>query len=120
MPIKATILCLDDEAPALQLRSMVLQSAGYRVLPATQVEEAMKLFQENQVDLVISDHLLQGATGAEVARTMKKLKPQVPIMLLSGLAEIPEGADAVDSFVSKGQNPADLLLHIDRMLKRSA
>lgn len=120
MPVKATILCLDDEATALQLRCMVLEDAGYRVLSATEVTQAMDLFKNNLVDLVISDHLLHGATGAEVAQEMKRLKPQVPIMLLSGLPDPPEGAEAVDSFVSKGQNPADLLKHIDLMLKRSA
>lgn len=116
----STILCLDDETVPLQLRRLVLESAGYRVLAATEVEQAMELFRDNHVDLVISDHLLKGANGSEVAREMKRLKPDVPIMLLSGLTEAPADADAVDSFVSKGQNPADLLQRIALMLKRTA
>jgi CheY-like chemotaxis protein len=120
MQEKATILCVDDEAPALYLRRLVLENAGYRVLTATEVPQAMELFQGNQVDLVIADHLLRGATGGEVAHEMKRLKPDVPIMIFSGLAELPEGAESADSFVSKGQSPTELLKQIADLLQRGA
>lgn len=115
---KATILCLDDEAPSLYLRRLVLESAGYRVLMATEVPQAMEIFQGNHIDLVIADHLLRGATGGEVAQAMKSLKPHVPIMIFSGLAELPEGGESADSFVSKGQSPTDLLKHVANLLAR--
>jgi two-component system response regulator CpxR len=117
MQEKPTILCLDDEEPALHLRRLVLESAGYRVLAATEVPAAMELFRENHVDLVIADHLLRGATGGQVAQQMKRVKPEVPIMIFSGLAETPEGAESADAFVSKGQNPTDLLKHVANLLK---
>ena len=64
------ILCIDDEVATLALRSLVLRSAGYEVLSAADGAAALELFRGVQVDLVITDHLLPGLTGTQLAAEM--------------------------------------------------
>jgi CheY-like chemotaxis protein len=107
--VPATILCVDDESGALLVRKAILERSGYFVLTAINAEDALKTFSSVQIDLVVSDHLLPGATGTEMARQMKRLKPGIPILLLSGLIEPPAGTEYTDGYIDKGQGPEKLL-----------
>jgi CheY-like chemotaxis protein len=115
---KPTILCVDDNETALYVRKLVLESAGYSVLAASDSATAMELFSSSAVDLVVSDHFLQNTTGTELAAAMKKLKPEVPIVIISGLVEEPEGMEHVDLFISKVDSPPQVLRKISELLKR--
>ena len=114
----AVILLIDDEATPLSYRTLLLQSEGYSVLTASSAEEGLKVFRENHVDLVMSDHLLGSATGTEVAAEMKQIKPDVPVIIYSGVIEIPEGAECSDLFLSKTEPVAIMLQQISDVLKR--
>jgi DNA-binding response OmpR family regulator len=96
---------------------MVLEVAGYAVLTASDVELAMQLFTSAAVDMVISDHLLQGKTGTELAAEMKRLKPTIPIVIVSGMVEEPEGMEHADLFIGKGVAPPIWLKKIANVLK---
>jgi len=99
-------------------RRLLLSIAGYTVLTATSCESAIKLFACNHVDLVITDHLLPDSTGAELASGMKRLKPEVPIVLLTGLVDLPPGYDDVDLLLTKGLTPQDFLGNIAKLLSK--
>src|SRR5271168_3036992 len=93
-PAKAPlILCIDDADIALRIRKLLLGGEGYRVLTASSGEDGMELFKQNAVELVIADHFLSGKTGIETAREMKELKPEVPILIVSGALEKPDGLE---------------------------
>jgi two-component system, OmpR family, response regulator CpxR len=111
------ILCVDDEKPALFLRSAVFTSAGYKVLTAGSSVEALQVFAENHVDLVITDHLLVGATGTALAKEIKQLRPQIPVVILSGVVDEPEGMSAANLFLSKNAGPTEMLAQVARLLK---
>jgi DNA-binding response OmpR family regulator len=81
----------------LFLRRTVLERAGYRVFTALNAEEALHIFGSRKISLVISDHLLPGVTGTEMARTMKLAQPRLPILLLSGVADAPAGTEILTS-----------------------
>ena len=95
------ILLVDDDPLGLQTRTAVLESNGYRVLIAHTAEEGLRVLQGQQVDLVISDHFLRDKRGTALAEEMKRLKPDVPVMILSGASEVPEGIEKADIFVTK-------------------
>ena len=114
----AVILLIDDEATPLSCRTLLLQSEGYSVLTASSAEEGLKAFRENHVDVVMSDHLLGSVTGTEVAAQMKRVKPEVPVIIYSGVIEIPEGAECADLFLSKTEPVAIMLQQISDVLKR--
>jgi CheY-like chemotaxis protein len=117
--VPPTILCVDDESGALLIRKTILERSGYLVLTATNAEDALKMFGSTQIDLVVSDHLLPGATGTDMARQMKQMKPNVPILLLSGLVDPPAGTEYTDGFLDKGQGPEKLLGAIAAALSKS-
>jgi CheY-like chemotaxis protein len=114
-----TILCIDDNETALNVRKMVLEVAGYSVLTASDVDLAMQLFTSSAVDMVISDHLLQGKTGTELAAEMKRLKPAIPIVIVSGVVQEPEGVEHADLYIVKGEAPAVWLKKISDVLQNN-
>jgi CheY-like chemotaxis protein len=103
------ILCIDDTDIALRVKKLLLDSVGYKVLTAQSAEDGFELFKQNPIDLVIADHFLSAKTGTEIAREMKQLKPEVPILIVSAAAEEPAGLEFADGFLAKCE-PADVLL----------
>ena len=114
---KPTLLCIDDNQSALHVRQMVLESAGYTVLIAIDSAAAMEIFSSSVVDMVVSDHFLQDGTGIELAAAMRKLKPAVPIVIISGLVDAPEGMEHADLFISKADSPPEVLRKISELLR---
>jgi CheY-like chemotaxis protein len=111
------ILCVDDSTTALQVRTLVLQHNGYEVLAASNGVEAMTIFRQDRVDLVVLDHFLEDGLGTTLATEMKRLKPQIPVVILSGAMELPDGFDVADVFISKLEPTVVVLETIDRLLK---
>ncbi len=108
---KPLILCLEDNPTYLELRKKVLERDGYEVISVTTAFEAVKALRQLPICATVADHLLHGATGTQLARHMKKIKPQVPIILFSGA--VPENLDGVDVYLNKGE-PAGKFLDIVR------
>ena len=112
------VLCIDDQANALELRKLVLQKTGYRVLTATSARQALKIFRENAVDVVLMEDVV-GNTGSSVlVPQMKALKPEVPVALYSAdRTESLEGLRFADMFITKLASIDELLCAIRRLLK---
>ena len=86
---KKTILWVDDEEIALEVWSQMLQKLGYSVLQARYGYEALEIFKKrkNKISLVILDMRMPGMNGVEVYDRLKKIQPQVKIILVSGYIE---------------------------------
>jgi len=112
------ILCIDDDDIALRVRKLMLGSAGYNILTASSGEDGLEVLKQEPVNLVIADHFLSAKTGTEIAREMKEVKPEVPILIVSAAAEKPSGLEFADGFVPKGEGPDVLLGAIAVLLKR--
>jgi CheY-like chemotaxis protein len=115
--VKPLILCIEDNALYLTLRKKVLEREGYDVIGVTTPVEALKALRDSPVCAVIADHMLQGTTGAELARGMKKIKPKVPIILFSGT--VPQTLNSVDVYVNKGEPTAKFLGIVRAVVQRS-
>ncbi len=115
--LKATILCIDDQWNGLIGRKMLLESNGYEVLEATGGDEGLKLFLSHSVDAVVLDYQMPGMNGDVVDAKMKRVKSNVPIMLLSAYGPLPKKKlKAVDTFLSKSQPPQILLSTLQGLL----
>jgi CheY-like chemotaxis protein len=114
--LKTVILCVDDEPNSLVLRKLVLQKAGYEVVTASSAVLAMDVLASREVDLVLSDQLMPGQTGTELARQIKTKWPSLPVILISGVNEIPTDADIADLFMSKVEGPVIMCQKINDVL----
>jgi CheY-like chemotaxis protein len=112
------ILCIDDDDISLRVRKFLLASVGFNVLTANSGEGGFELFKLYPIELVIADHFLTDKTGTEIAREMKELKPEVPILILSAAAEKPDGIEFADGFVAKGEPPQLVLDTIAHLLAK--
>jgi DNA-binding NtrC family response regulator len=108
-----TVLCVDDEMEALDLRKKVLEAHGYRVLTASNAKEALKLFDSEEIDVVLADHQLKGQSGTALAAEIKRRKPDVAVAIYSGVAHPPEDIDKADMFITKLVTPEELLAYLE-------
>jgi CheY-like chemotaxis protein len=113
------ILCVDDEENQLAVRKLVLERSGYAVLTATSGQQALLLVPCHQIDLVLSDHLMPGLTGTELTRQIKALRPDLPVILISAVNEIPDDAMDADLFMSKLDGPLVMCQNISVVLAGS-
>jgi DNA-binding NtrC family response regulator len=109
---------VDDEHNALLLRKLVLEKAGYRVLTAGSLAEAMEVVSSTPVDLVLSDQLMPAGTGTDLARQIKANHPGVPVIIISGVNELPPDATEADLFMSKVEGPIAMCEKISSVLER--
>lgn len=119
-PEHRTVLCVEDEELQLRARKMLFESAGYRVLEARSAKQAVELFSSNAVDAVVMDYWLsdQDGNGTVVAEQMKRLRPRIPILMLSGFSALPGEGALVDSWIRKSQvDPENLVTEVDRLIK---
>jgi two-component system, OmpR family, response regulator CpxR len=116
---KKTILCVDDNEQALSVRKFLLETRGYRVLTASSSQQALELFREGGIDLVLSDLVMPYMDGNELIRCMKELAPEVPTRLISGSVKAFDRANRADAFLPKGAcSPVEMLERIRVMVAR--
>jgi CheY-like chemotaxis protein len=112
-----TILCVDDEKLQLQLRKALLESAGFIVLAAQSSEDAMEMFRTHHVDAVVTDYWLSGNNGTALAEQMKRLRPRIPILMLSGFSSLPGEGAVVDAWLRKAEvEPEELIETVNRLI----
>lgn len=105
---KLNILVVDDDALVLMNTVAMLEDLGHRVSEAYSGAEALKLYEQENFDLVVTDHAMPRMTGAQMAATIRAVRPAQPILLATGYADIPPGADATLPRLSKPFTQANL------------
>src|SRR3974390_478809 len=112
-----TVLCVDDEKIGLRVRKIMLESRGYKVLTASNGPEGLKVFDDNEVDVVVLDYYMPDQNGGEVAAEMRRRRPGVPIVYLSAYFSLPpEALSVADAFLTKGDPPDLLMQKIQNLL----
>lgn len=113
-----TLLCVDDNQVALSGWALYLQMRGYTVVSAASADDGLQLFATRPIDAVILDYAMPEQSGQSVSALMKRVKPEVPILLFTGVSELPSDiAATVDAFMVKGRPPAELLEKIDALCR---
>jgi CheY-like chemotaxis protein len=119
--LQQLILCVDDETVGLEVRKMLLERAGYRVLTALDGREGLDLFETEAVDAVILDYAMPGMNGGQVAMEMRRVKPEIPILMLSAYTSLPaEVHDFVDLSMTKGEGAPALLKKLGSLIPAHA
>jgi DNA-binding response OmpR family regulator len=119
MKPKRTILCVDDNEQSLSIRKVLLETRGYRVCACTRAEDALQVFKNGGVDLVLTDLVMPGFDGSRLIQEIKAISPETPAILLSGKIRIYDRDTQADVFLPKGMYaPAELLERIRLLLVR--
>jgi CheY-like chemotaxis protein len=85
---RGTALLVDDEELVRMSTADMLMDLGYIVVEASSAEDALKLVGEGlRPDLLVTDHLMPGMTGVELARDLRSRRPELPVLIVSGYAE---------------------------------
>ena len=88
------ILAVDDDALVLLNTVAMLEDLGHTVLEATSGKSALEIIRrERGVDLVITDQAMPQMTGSDLAAAIRAERPEIPVILATGFAELPPGTD---------------------------
>jgi CheY-like chemotaxis protein len=116
---KKTILCVDDNEQSLSIRKVMLETRGYRVVVTTSGQQAIEIFSQGGIDLVLSDLVMPEFDGKRVVEGVKALSPSTPTILFSGKITGYDSEMPADVFLPKGMYaPAELLERIRLLLVR--
>jgi CheY-like chemotaxis protein len=110
-----TVLLVDDEELVRMSTSDMLADLGYAVVEANSAEEALRLVEQGQsFDLLVTDHLMPGLTGTELAQELRGLRPDLPVLVVSGYAEV-EGVAPELPRLSKPFRQTDLAAKLEEV-----
>jgi len=114
------ILLVDDNRDGLLVRCSLLEEVGCSVQSAPNGEEGLKLFNTARFDVVVTDYRMPRMNGVELIQKIRKVNPNVRVILLSGFVEplgLTEENTGADVVIIKSSNEA---AHLVRWVKRLA
>ena len=117
-----TILYIDDEKNNLTIFKSAFYTT-YRVITTTSSLEGLKILQDNEVDLVISDHRMPEMSGIEFLEKAYQQYPQIPRLVITAYADVELIIDAINrcgiyQYILKPWDPRELLLTIENALQK--
>ena len=113
----AVILFVDDDPLIAMSTTEMLEDLGHRVIGASSGRHALDIIRSEQpIDLMMTDHVMPGMTGIELAAASRRLRPSLPILLATGYAELPEGAQLELPRLAKPYHQDQLRDRLDQLL----
>ena len=121
----AKILVIDDNEALRKMVARMLQGAGHEVVSAGDGKRGIALFEEQSPDLVITDILMPDMDGVETVTSLRRITPDVKIILMSGGGEAGSGREYLEStdavldvphVIAKPFEQADLLNMVNEVL----
>jgi CheY-like chemotaxis protein len=117
----ARVLLAEDDRALRRFLQVILERAGYTVVPAADGLEAMKIALSSPVDVVVTDAMMPNLSGHELCRFIRNSQTlaHLPVILLSALEQKePNEGEQVDAFLSKPVAGEDLVNCIEKLLAR--
>jgi PAS domain S-box-containing protein len=116
----ATILVVDDDQLIASSTVNMLEDLGHTVIEANSAKRALEIIDNGQtVDLMITDQAMPGMTGVELAKIVLRRRPNLPILLATGYAEIPPDQSLKLPRLSKPYLQSQLQAHVDSLLSEA-
>jgi signal transduction histidine kinase/CheY-like chemotaxis protein len=113
----AVILFVDDDPLIAMSTTEMLEDLGHRVIPANSGRHALDILRSEQpLDLMMTDHVMPGMTGIELAAASREVRPTLPILLATGYADLPEGAQLDLPRLAKPYHQEQLRDRLDQLL----
>jgi PAS domain S-box-containing protein len=116
-PRSAVILFVDDDPLIAMSTIEMLEDLGHRVIGASSGSHALDILRSDQpIDLMMTDHLMPGMTGIELAAASREVRPQLPVLLATGYADLPEGASTDVPRLAKPYHQDQLRDRLEQLL----
>jgi PAS domain S-box-containing protein len=113
----AVILFVDDDPLIAMSTTEMLEDLGHRVIGANSGRHALDILRSKQpIDLMVTDHVMPGMTGIELAVKSREVRPALPILLATGYADLPEGAPLDLPRLAKPYHQDQLRDRLDQLL----
>jgi PAS domain S-box-containing protein len=113
----AIILFVDDDPLIAMSTTEMLEDLGHRVIGASSALHALDILKSEQpIDLMVTDHVMPGMTGIELAAATRQVRPSLPILLATGYAELPEGTQLDLPRLAKPYHQDQLRDQLDQLL----
>jgi len=114
------ILVVEDESLSRKNLSQLLHAEGYDVVEASNGSDALKLFEEERFDLVITDLMLPQIDGLTLADTVGGVWPNTPVLLMTGYLSIPSQKvrARMPELISKPVDFEELLRKVGKLIGR--
>jgi len=90
-----TLLIVDDEKNYLVVLEALLSPEGYEIMTSDKAQDALRLLREADVDLVLTDMKMPGMSGMELLEEAKKIKPEVPVIMMTAYGTIEMAVEAM-------------------------
>ncbi len=121
MANKGTILIVDDEVGPRESLRMILKPI-YEVYTAGDGQEALRCIHDQNIDLVTLDLKMPGLSGIDVLREIKKIQPDIEIIVITGYGTLNNAQEAIrfgaGDFISKPFNVADIIAIVSKSFER--
>jgi CheY-like chemotaxis protein len=108
------VLCVENHPEYMDALKHILETAGYEVTSATTGGQALHLLTTLDVDGVLLEYNLPDVTGSAVRAEMKRIKPDVPILLFAGVgSQTPFLLRFFDAYLRSSERPEEVFEYLD-------
>jgi nitrogen-specific signal transduction histidine kinase/CheY-like chemotaxis protein len=118
LPSGLTVLLVEDNDQVRQFAESLLEDLGCEVISAAGGEDALRLLESHSVDLVFSDVVMPGLSGVDLARKVREVNVNVPVLLATGYSEEIVKSRPEFAVLPKPYRPQELTEAIATLLKR--
>lgn len=110
------VLLIDDNPVQLRVRETILRGAGFQVSIATTAESALAVLRgaKHKFGVIVTDHVLPGATGADFVRELRKVDATTPVVVVSGMPDVAEEYEGLNAVVRQKPLPPQELIGLVR------
>jgi DNA-binding NtrC family response regulator len=116
------LLVVEDDVPMREMLDALFSDIGYRVTTADSAERAMQLLADEEFDLVLSDIHMSGRSGIELVADVRKLRPDVPVILMTAFGHLDSAIEAIRAgafdYLTKPFEPETAVFALERAMER--
>jgi len=118
------VLLIDDNPIQLTARELVLRGEGFSVSVATTVDSALALLRSDEVaqrfGVIVTDHVMPQASGAVFVRELRRVNPDIPVIVVTGMAEAEDEYEGLNvKFLHKPCPPPELIATVRGAMQNS-
>ena len=118
-----SILIIDDEPQIRKLLSRMMELVGYEVFQAVDCQSTLKQLKLHNPQVVLCDVFLPDGNGVDLVTTIKKLYPELEVILLTAHGNIPDGVQAIKNgafdYITKGDDNNKIIPLISRAMEQA-